>query len=375
MLLFITRKYPPSVGGMQRLSYHVTTGVAEREPAVIISWGGSQKWLPLFIPYAAVKALWLCLTQSVDLIHLGDLLLAPIGLFLQAFTRLPVIANAHGLDVIYPNRLYQVLILPCARRMDFVICISEHTRGQCLSRGIARARTAVIPVGIDAHAFRQSIGDAERFAWLARWAIVPDCVQPPHILLTAGRLVPRKGVRWLVAEVLPRLTERRTDWIYLVVGDGPERQAIAEAAARDPRVAQRVHLLGQTSDDDLRTAYAAADLFVMPNVPVPGDSEGFGIVHLEARAAGLPVVAADIDGISESFVTEDGLLVPAGDVVAFVDAIDYLLNKGLSPEERRCRSARIAARYDWSRIIDTYCRIFSEIRARTARRKVSDRHD
>jgi len=374
MLLFITRKYPPSVGGMQRLSYHVTTGVAAREPAVIIVWGGSQKWLPLFIPYAAVKALWLCITQSVDLIHLGDLVLAPIGLFLQAFTRLPVIATAHGLDVIFPNRLYQALILPCARRMDFVICISEHTQRQCLSRGIDRARTAVIPVGIDAYAFRQSIGDAERRTWLARWAIDLDCVQPPRILLTAGRLVPRKGVRWLVSEVLPRLAERRADWIYLVVGEGPERQAIAEAAARDPSIAQRVHLLGQTSDDDLRMAYASADLFVMPNVPVPGDSEGFGIVHLEARAAGLPVVAADIEGISESFVTEDGLLVPAGDVMAFVDAID-LLSKGLSPEERRCRSARIAARYDWSRIIDTYCHTFSEIRARIVRKEVSDRHD
>ena len=103
-------------------------------------------------------------------------------------------------------------------------------------------------------------------------------------------------MRWLVTEVLPRLAERRADWIYLVVGEGPERQAIAEAATQDPRVAQRVHLLGQTSDDDLCMAYAAADLFVMPNVPVPGDSEGFGIVHLEARAAGLPVVAADIEG-------------------------------------------------------------------------------
>ncbi len=365
MLLFITRKYPPSVGGMQRLSYHVTTGVAAREPAVIIAWGGSQKWLPLFMPYAAAKALWLCLTQTVDLIHLGDMVLTPIGLFLQAFTRLPVIATAHGLDVIYPNRLYQALILPCARRMDFVICISEHTRGQCLSRGIARARTAVIPVGIDARTFRQSIGDAERFTWLARWAIDSDCVQLPHILLTAGRLVPRKGVRWLVSEVLPRLVERRADWSYLVVGDGPECEAIAEAASRDPRVAQRVHLLGQTSDDDLCTAYAAADLFVMPNVPVPGDSEGFGIVHLEARAAGLPVVAARIEGISESLATEDGLLVPAGDTAAFVEAIDCLLGKGLSQEERRCRSARIEAQYDWSRIVDTYCRTFSEIRAQT----------
>ena len=347
---------------MQRLSYHVTTGVAAREPAVIIAWGGSQKWLPLFIPYAAVKALWLCLTQTVDLIHLGDIVLAPIGLFLQAFTRLPVIVNAHGLDVIFRNRLYQAFILPCARRMNFVICISQHTQRQCLSRGIDRARTAVIPVGIDAHAFRQSIGDVERRTWLARWAIDLDCVQPPRILLTAGRLVPRKGVRWLVSEVLPRLAERRADWIYLVVGDGPERQAIAEAATRNPSIAQRVHLLGQTPDDDLRTAYSAADLFVMPNVPVPGDSEGFGIVHLEARAAGLPVVVADIEGIADSFISgEDGRLVPAGDVVAFVDAIDRAFDRGLTPADRGRRATRIADGYDWAHIAEAYRGVFREV--------------
>ena len=230
----------------------------------------------------------------------------------------------------------------------------------------------MIPVGIDTHAFRKPLEDDERRASLVRWVIDSECAQPPHILLTVGRLVPRKGVRWLVTEVLPRLAERRADWIYLVVGEGPERQAIAEAARRDQRVAQRVHLLGQISDDELRTAYAAADLFVMPNVSVPGDSEGFGIVHLEARAAGLPVVAADIEGISESFVPEDGLLVAAGDVMAFVDAIDCLLSQGLSPEERQSRSARIAARYDWSRIIEVYCRIFSEIRDRTVRHAAGD---
>ena len=201
----------------------------------------------------------------------------------------------------------------------------------------------MIPVGIDTHAFRKPLEDDERQAWLARWAIDSECAQPPHILLTVGRLVPRKGVRWLVTEVLPRLAERRADWIYLVVGEGPERQAIAEAARRDQRVAQRVHLLGQISDDELRTAYAAADLFVMPNVPVPGDSEGFGIVHLEARAAGLPVVAADIEGISESFISgEDGWLVPAGDAAAFVDAIDRGLRPG--PDPRRSGAPRHAHR-------------------------------
>jgi glycosyltransferase involved in cell wall biosynthesis len=100
-------------------------------------------------------------------------------------------------------------------------------------------------------------------------------------------------------------------------------------------------------------------------VPVPGDSEGFGIVHLEARAAGLPVVAADIEGIAESFVLEeDGLLAPAGDAPAFVAAIEYLLNAPSLVDDRPRRAARIAAQYDWSRIVTAYRAVFQDVRAR-----------
>lgn len=361
MILFITRKYPPSVGGMERLSFQVTTGVAAQEPAALIAWGGRQTWLPFFFIYAGLKALWLCATRPIDLIHISDVALALLGWLLRGLTRRPVIVNAHGLDVIYPKRLYQAIVVSAARRLDHVICNSEHTRRQCLERGITAVRTTVIPVGIDAGVPCMRLADGERDRWLARWGVNGA---PLHILLTVGRLVPRKGVRWFVAEVLPRLADHRDDWVYLIIGDGPERRAIAAAAA-DPRVTRRVHLLGRVSEADLRTAYAIADLFIMPNVPVPGDSEGFGIVHLEARAAGLPVVAAAIEGIAESFVSEeDGWLTPAGDAPAFVAAIERVLDTPLSFDDRTRRAARIAAQYDWPHIVVAYRAVFRDVRAR-----------
>jgi len=364
MILFITRKYPPSVGGMEQLSFYLTTGVADREPVRIIKWGGSQKWLPFFVIFAVVRALWLLATQPVDLIHMSDLVLAPVGWFLRLVGRRPVVANAHGLDVIYPNRLYQAIVLSCARRLDRVICNSEHTRRQCVKRGIAEAHTCVIPAGIAPEAFRISMSEPERSRWRARWGIADE---PSHILLTVGRLVPRKGVYFFVTEVLPRLAKRRSDWAYLVIGDGPERQRIAEATWRDESIAQRVHLLGQVPDDELGAAYAAADLFVMPNVAVLGDSEGFGIVTLEARAAGLSVVASDVDGIADSFSTaEAGFLVPPGDAVAFVDAIERQMDVPLTPAARLDRSRQIAARYGWTRIIADYLDVFRSVRAQVA---------
>ena len=364
MIVFITRKYPPSVGGMEQLSFYLTTGVANREPARIIKWGGSQKWLPFFVIWAVVRALWLLATQPVDLIHISDLVLAPVGWFLRLVGRRPVVANAHGLDVIYPNRLYQTTVLSCARRLDRVICNSEHTRRECVKRGIPEARTRVIPPGFAPEAFGTTLSEPERNRWRARWTIADD---PTHFLLTVGRLVPRKGVYFFVSEVLPRLAKNRGDWVYLVIGDGPERQRIAEATGRDESVARRVHLLGQVPDNELRAAYAAADLFVMPNVAVSGDSEGFGIVTLEARAAGLPVIASDVDGIADAFSpAEDGLLVPPGDAIAFVEAIERQMNLPLTPAARLDRSRLLAARYGWPQIITEYLDVFRSVRAQAA---------
>jgi glycosyltransferase involved in cell wall biosynthesis len=343
---------------MEKLSYYITTNVARHVPSTIIKWGGSQKWLPLFLPYALARALWVLATRPVDLIHMGDLALAPMGCFLRFVSGRPVVVNAHGLDVLYPNRLYQAVIPACTGRLDHVICISEHTRQLCLERGIRAERTTVIPVGMESAASPLTLTQAEQDHWSHRWGLEP---RPWHRLLTVGRLVPRKGVRFLVSEVLPLLLAQRRDWIYLIVGDGPERAAI-ESILRDNGLAARVRLLGRVPDEEVHAAYAMADLFVMPNVPVAGDSEGFGLVTLEARAAGLPVVAARLEGIGDSFLSaEDGILVPPGDAQAFVAAINNLLEAELTMEARASRRRRVASVYDWEHVTQRYLAVFQAV--------------
>ena len=360
MILFITRKYPPSVGGMEQLSYHLTQNVDQRVATQVIKWGGRQIWLPLFIPFALVQALLILQIKPVTLIHLGDLVLAPLGLLLRLVARRPVVANAHGLDVIYPSKLYQALIPRCAKRLDFVICNSESTRLHCLSRGIEAKRTRVIPVGVEPETFETSLPDAEQLHWLSRWRLSP---RPERLLLTVGRLVPRKGVVFFISEVLPKLIQRGWDLVYVVAGKGPELQAI-EAAVRDQGVQESVRLLGQVSAEELRAVYAMADLFVMPNLSIEGDSEGFGIVTLEARMAGLRIVASALQGIVDSFDSaNDGILVPPGNADALVEAVARLLETELTIEERQLRRHRTSTRYGWAHIADEYLSTFSEVQA------------
>ena len=361
ILLFISRKYPPSVGGMEQLSYYVTTGVARRRPARIIKWDRSQRWLPLFIPVALVRALIVLATTPVAMIHIGDLVLAPLGWLLRLVSRKPVAITAHGLDVVYPNSLYQRVIPICVRHLDAVICISEYTRQACLARGVRRERTVVIPAGVDPDIIPFHMAEEDAASWLRRWEQVD---RGRRRLLTVGRLIQRKGVYFFVDQVLPRLRARRDDWVCLIIGDGPEREAIA-TAVRERGLEDIVHLLGRVPDDELQAAYALADVFVMPNIHLTGDSEGFGIVTLEARMAGLPVVAADLEGIADSFEREDdGVLVPPGDALAFVAALDALLATKLTLEARRARHDRTARRYSWDRVIEMYLVAFQAVQDR-----------
>jgi phosphatidylinositol alpha-1,6-mannosyltransferase len=154
---------------------------------------------------------------------------------------------------------------------------------------------------------------------------------------------------------------QRQDWVYLIVGEGPERRKI-EATILAHGLSQHVKLLGRVEEQVLRSVYALADVFVMPNIPVPGDPEGFGIVALEARASGVPVVASDLEGIREAVGgPEDGTLVKPRDWSAFVAAINWWLDREETAMDREKRRERVRAEFDWNRIISLYLTLFQEI--------------
>lgn len=360
MILFLTRKHPPSVGGMQKLSYQLIQAISRRTKTQVVAWGGSQVFLPVFLPYALLRATIILATRrEVSLLHLGDPVLAPLGVILKRLFRLPVVVTVHGLDVTFPHPLYQMLIVPCLYRLDRLICISAAAREACWQHGIPPERCTVIPLGIDAAAFHTPPPEEARLHLEAR---VGYPLGDRALLLTVGRLVERKGVAWFVASVLPRLVAARPDILYLVVGEGPQRGDI-ETAVQAKGLEGHVVLLGQVDEATLRAAYASAHVFVMPNIPIPGDMEGFGLVALEACAAGCSVVAADLEGIPEAIVPgQNGFLVPPGDVDAYVNTILPLL----SDAHRRLALGRqaqsfVREHYSWQHIAEQYLAVFQEV--------------
>ena len=356
-VLFVSRKHPPSIGGMQRLSYHLVEEMRHRVEVISVTWGGSQKLLPFFLPYALVRSLWEA-RRGIDLVSAGDPIVAAVGWIVKSITGIPVVTVAHGLDVTFSSRPYQWVISRLLQRMDRVVCISESAMAACIARGVAAERCVVVHPGVSLPAEVPPRSTArERLS-----EIVGRPLDKMRVLMTVGRLVQRKGVVWFLESVYAELAAQMGDIHYVVVGDGPDGDRVRATISR-LHLHDRVSLTGVLTEDALVHAYVGSDLFVMPNVPVPGDMEGFGLVAIEAAAHGLPVLAADLEGISTAVSTgQTGQLVRPGDAPAWLEATRRILN---SPDDRTATSRvvqeAVANRFGWGRMADAYFAVFRDV--------------
>lgn len=343
-ILFITRNYPPKVGGLEKYSFQLIEAFAASIPTHKITLSKSKKHLVWFLPYALLKALYLARKCAIQNIHLCDGLLAPLGLMLKYSTGSKISVSIHGLDITFPNRIYQKFIPGCIRRLDAVVCVSRATREELLKRvSLPEHKITVIPNGIIPGELSLSL---TKEALLRQFETLTGFSIPKgKILLTLGHLVKRKGVAWFVEQVFPSLSQ---EYVYLVAGKGPEKKAVQRAIARH-KLENRVFLLGEVSNELRNILYNVSDVFVMPNITVPGDVEGFGIVAIEAASCGLPVVASNIQGLRDAVMDgKTGYLVGEGGGDGFLKAIDKMDFK----KEDTIRVLNEA--YSWKRISSKY---------------------
>jgi phosphatidyl-myo-inositol dimannoside synthase len=168
-------------------------------------------------------------------------------------------------------------------------------------------------------------------------------------------LVKRKGVAWFVNNVMPDLVAANDKIVLVVSGDGPEKSTIEEAVKLHG-LKKHVYLLGRTSHDMLKNLYNGSDVFVMPNIKVEGDREGFGRVLLEAALCQLPVVATGIEGIVDAVIGgKNGILVQEKDIKTYVVKLTTLLNDA-SLAQKTGKAARqyTLKNFDWDNISDKY---------------------
>lgn len=300
-ILFITRS-TSGIGGMQTYTRTLLTGL-RADPSInlhVLAWRGPIIFLPFFFVYACFRAL----IFRGDVCHIGDALLSPIAPCIRFFRpRLRLTLTTYGLDVIYPFSIYQWILRLSLPFFDVIATISHATQEVLMKRAVNEDRIVVITPGID----------------------VPHTVlhsdRPRDQLLILGRQIKRKGTVWFLSEVMPLLLKHYPSMHLAIAGDGPEISQIHTLAVADI-LRDHVTVLGSIDDRTKENLLMSSTLLIVPNIAVPDDMEGFGLVCTEALAHGLPVVASMREGILDAVVdTVTGVFFTSEDPPSAVEAI------------------------------------------------------
>src|ERR1700737_81914 len=312
----------------------------ERRFRPLSSWGYSQ--LPKGI-FPFVQILWRVLISRPSIIHAGDLY--PPGVIAMALKKglgIPYAVYCHGEEI---PQLDKYRIQPRIRNKiylnaDAVIANSEFTRRSLLRLGIPDHQIYKITPGVDSSKFKPLPADS---ALKNRYGL-----EGKVVLLTVARLVPRKGHR-LVLQALSKIASEIQQAHYLIVGEGPEEQALRELV-KELGLSERVTFAGHVPVHELPSIYNLCDVMVMANRQErDGDVEGFGIVFLEARAVGKPVIGGRTGGASEAIAEgATGFLVDPNNEDELAEILRRLLSdRGLRERLGSAGVRRVRSEFNW----------------------------
>ena len=251
-----------------------------------------------------------------------------------------LLVTAHGADVHlrdrWPIRTLKRLAIDSA---DTLTVVSRALRDRVRPFVPEDTRLEVASMGVDLHT-----------------RYVPGRQRPrTATLVFAGRLVEKKGVADLL-EALQRMREKRPGVRLLIAGHGPLEQDLRSHAKR-LQIDDAVEFLGSVPNDRLPEVLRRASLAVLPfRTADDGDTEGLGLVAVEAMGCGIPVIVGDVPAIHDVVThAETGWIVPPRDPVALADAVTRLLDDP-ALAERLAENARrhAVSAFDWSVVAERY---------------------
>jgi phosphatidylinositol alpha-1,6-mannosyltransferase len=367
-LVFVTQDFPPKRGGIQTWAAEISRRLAQRcERFCVIAPatdGGEEDdrardfrvirtGTPNTLVLRSAPALAQLLTREGfnRTLH-AQWSTAPLARVLRRLGKIErVTIAAHGRELLLEpwarvgvaQRGYDRVRRRELASADCVLVGGQYTADLVCALGASRDRVSVTRFGTDPERFRPL--DAAPLRARLELGARP-------ILLTIARLVPRKGIDTVLG-VLARVREGVPDVVYVIAGEGPDRERLEELARR-AGVADAVRFAGAIPNDELSLWHSLGDVFVMPSRSEPPDVEGFGIVFLEAAACERPVVALRAGGVPDAVADGvSGLLVEPNDETGLARALtDLLLDPARRADLGRRARERVLSDFTWDRVAD-----------------------
>ncbi len=357
--LLVTNDFPPKIGGIQTLLWELWRRLDPDDFAVLTTphegadeWDAQQSFRiertpdPVLLPHPGLIRRIDRLAEEIgaDVVVLDPAL--PLGL-VGPHLSLPYHVLLHGAEVTVPGRLPLAdrALRRVLRGADHVIAFGGYPAAEAERAAGRRLPLTIVPCGIDTSRFRP-LDEGERAVVRARYGLADG-----PLVLSLSRLVPRKGMDVLI-EAGARLAGRHEGLQIAIGGSGRDRERL-ERLARS--TGAPVTFIGRVPEDDLAAVYGSADVYAMlcRNRWAGLEQEGFGIVFLEAAAAGVPQVAGNSGGAAEAVAHgETGFVVDdPTDVGAVVVALETLLDDAeLRHRMGEAGRARASAEFDYDHL-------------------------
>ena len=337
-LILVTQDFPPDVGGTQTYSFELANWMSRWcEDFVVIAPDVPRcNTVDAGLPYDVIRVP--CSSNQLGL-QAGKLLIqlakergfesvfhvqwSTLFASIYARTRSPIkfiYCASHGRELLLRplpmfNTFYDSLRKKLLQKVDLHFPVSHYTGSLLSELGVSEASIKVVPNGVNLKRFRPIEVDQKK---------VELGLTGKKVMLTVCRLVERKGIE-VVLRALADIAKRIPEIIYLIAGSGPYRDRLQSLAAQ-LGVQKYVSFMGYVPDDMLNEVYNLCDVFVMPSHHSPPEVEGFGLVFLEAGAAGKPSIGTLAGGIPDAIQEgKTGLLIMPNDERGLAAEVTRLL--------------------------------------------------
>lgn len=354
-IIFLARRYPPSIGGIQTHCYNLFTRLNRIQTVTLLALSReSLLHLCWYLPWIGLRT-WLALMFGrVDVVYFGDGVVSSLAPLLKPFRRRArFVVTVYGTEMTYGNVPARSLMKRGASCCEYIVVISENSKQIAMKWGLPPKHIEVVYVGVEPPAPKDAILDELQETFEREHNIR---FGQERVLLNIGRQVKRKGLVSFLEQGFPLLEK---DIIVLMAGGGPEMLRLHEVK-RKFDTGNRILIIESPNDEMAAMLRRAAGLFLMPNISLVDDIEGYGITPLESMLSRTPVIAFAVDALVEA-VREGGYLVPAGDYQAFADQIHKFFSLSQSRQNEEGEKARdyVLREYSWDKSTLEYVNIFN----------------